>query len=46
MTQPHLLTVPHQGESDEELSDDELPADVDLTDPFFAEELAAAGDQC
>uniref|UniRef100_UPI0037E815E9 ESF1 homolog n=1 Tax=Semicossyphus pulcher TaxID=241346 RepID=UPI0037E815E9 len=31
-----------QGESDEELSEDELPPDVDLSDPFFAEELAAA----
>ncbi|XP_072240138.1 ESF1 homolog [Leuresthes tenuis] len=31
-----------QGTDDEELSDDELPPDVDLSDPFFAEELAAA----
>uniref|UniRef100_A0A3Q3SNL7 ESF1, nucleolar pre-rRNA processing protein, homolog (S. cerevisiae) n=1 Tax=Mastacembelus armatus TaxID=205130 RepID=A0A3Q3SNL7_9TELE len=27
----------------EELSDDELPPDVDLSDPFFAEELGATG---
>lgn len=32
-------------EEDKELSDDELPPDVDLSDPFFAEELAATGDQ-
>lgn len=25
------------------ISDDELPADVDLNDPFFAEELGATG---
>lgn len=30
-------------ESDEDLSDDELPPDVDLSDPFFAEELNATG---
>ncbi|XP_049428443.1 ESF1 homolog [Epinephelus fuscoguttatus] len=30
-----------EGEDDEDLSDDELPPDVDLNDPFFAEELAA-----
>ncbi|XP_059187056.1 ESF1 homolog [Centropristis striata] len=31
-----------EGEVDEdEFSDDELPADVDLSDPFFAEELSA-----
>ncbi|KAJ4945148.1 hypothetical protein JOQ06_013684 [Pogonophryne albipinna] len=35
-----------QGEEDEEaLSDDELPPDVDLNDPFFAEELNAADKQ-
>ncbi|KAF3852657.1 hypothetical protein F7725_006011 [Dissostichus mawsoni] len=35
---------PDAGEEEEEeaLSDDELPADVDLNDPFFAEELNAA----
>ncbi|XP_074552228.1 ESF1 homolog [Halichoeres trimaculatus] len=31
-----------QGEGDSELSEDELPPDVDLNDPFFAEELAAS----
>uniref|UniRef100_A0A3Q3IXS3 ESF1 RRM domain-containing protein n=1 Tax=Monopterus albus TaxID=43700 RepID=A0A3Q3IXS3_MONAL len=31
--------------SEEELSDDELPPDVDLRDPFFAEELGATGEQ-
>uniref|UniRef100_A0A3Q3GE65 ESF1, nucleolar pre-rRNA processing protein, homolog (S. cerevisiae) n=1 Tax=Labrus bergylta TaxID=56723 RepID=A0A3Q3GE65_9LABR len=31
--------------SDDELSEDELPPDVDLSDPFFAEELAASGNQ-
>nr|XP_020475914.1 ESF1 homolog [Monopterus albus] len=30
-----------QGAGEEELSDDELPPDVDLRDPFFAEELGA-----
>ncbi|XP_076584918.1 ESF1 homolog [Chaetodon auriga] len=30
-----------EGEDEEKLSDDELPPDVDLNDPFFAEELAA-----
>ena len=35
----------NQGADEEELSDDELPPDVDLSDPFFAEELAATGDQ-
>ncbi|MEQ2273705.1 hypothetical protein XENORESO_007817, partial [Xenotaenia resolanae] len=29
--------------SDEELSDDELPPDVDLGDPFFSEELRSSG---
>lgn len=29
-------------EEEEDLSDDELPPDVDLSDPFFAEELAGA----
>ncbi|XP_024123199.1 ESF1 homolog isoform X3 [Oryzias melastigma] len=33
-----------QEASEEELSDDPLPADVDLSDPFFAEELGASGD--
>lgn len=36
-------TCSHQGDDGEELSDDQLPADVDLSDPFFAEELAATG---
>ncbi|XP_008276563.1 ESF1 homolog isoform X2 [Stegastes partitus] len=31
-----------QGSDVEQLSDDELPPDVDLSDPFFAEELSAA----
>ncbi|KAM8878110.1 ESF1 homolog isoform 2-T2 [Spinachia spinachia] len=31
-----------EGEDEEELSDEDLPSDVDLSDPFFAEELAAA----
>ncbi|XP_028262998.1 ESF1 homolog [Parambassis ranga] len=31
-----------QGADDEDLSDDELPPDIDLSDPFFAEELGAA----
>ncbi|XP_041839249.1 ESF1 homolog isoform X2 [Melanotaenia boesemani] len=31
-----------QGADDEEFSDDELPPDVDLSDPFFAEELRAS----
>lgn len=35
----------YQGEEDEELSEEDLPSDVDLSDPFFAEELAATGDQ-
>ncbi|XP_075947805.1 ESF1 homolog [Anarhichas minor] len=30
-----------EGEDEEELSDEDLPPDVDLSDPFFAEELAA-----
>ncbi|TDH15628.1 hypothetical protein EPR50_G00010700 [Perca flavescens] len=30
-----------EGEDEEDLSEDELPPDVDLSDPFFAEELAA-----
>ncbi|KAM3865402.1 ESF1 homolog [Diretmus argenteus] len=30
-----------QGASDSDLSDDELPPDVDLNDPFFAEELGS-----
>lgn len=34
----------NQGENEDELSEDELPSDVDLNDPFFAEELAATGD--
>ncbi|TKS68803.1 ESF1 -like protein ABT1-associated protein [Collichthys lucidus] len=29
------------GENEDELSEDELPSDVDLSDPFFAEEIAA-----
>ncbi|XP_076004093.1 ESF1 homolog [Genypterus blacodes] len=33
-----------QGAAEPELSDDELPPDIDLSDPFFAEELAAAGE--
>ncbi|RVE76750.1 hypothetical protein OJAV_G00012180 [Oryzias javanicus] len=33
-----------QEASDEELSDEPLPPDVDLSDPFFAEELGAAAD--
>ncbi|XP_029900263.1 ESF1 homolog [Myripristis murdjan] len=32
-----------QAEAESQLSDDELPPDVDLSDPFFAEELGAAG---
>ncbi|CAJ1052797.1 ESF1 homolog [Xyrichtys novacula] len=32
----------NQGEGDSEMSEDELPPDVDLNDPFFAEELAAS----
>ncbi len=32
-------------QKEEELSEDELPPDVDLNDPFFAEELAATGNQ-
>lgn len=32
-----------QGAEDEELSDDELPPDIDLSDPFFAEELGTPG---
>ncbi|XP_010788738.1 ESF1 homolog [Notothenia coriiceps] len=36
-------TKKKEGEEEEEaLSDDELPPDVDLNDPFFAEELNAA----
>uniref|UniRef100_G3Q811 ESF1, nucleolar pre-rRNA processing protein, homolog (S. cerevisiae) n=1 Tax=Gasterosteus aculeatus aculeatus TaxID=481459 RepID=G3Q811_GASAC len=31
-----------EGEDEEELSDEDLPSDVDLSDPFFAEELSAA----
>ncbi|XP_051801530.1 ESF1 homolog [Acanthochromis polyacanthus] len=31
-----------QGTDVEQLSDDELPPDVDLSDPFFSEELSAA----
>ncbi|KAK5926032.1 hypothetical protein CgunFtcFv8_021636 [Champsocephalus gunnari] len=39
-------TKKKEGEEDEEaLSDDELPPDVDLNDPFFAEELNAADQQ-
>ncbi|XP_078128769.1 LOW QUALITY PROTEIN: ESF1 homolog [Sander vitreus] len=30
-----------EGEDEDDLSEDELPPDVDLSDPFFAEELAA-----
>ncbi|XP_071359535.1 ESF1 homolog [Trachinotus anak] len=30
-----------QGAAEEDLSDEELPPDVDLSDPFFAEELGA-----
>uniref|UniRef100_A0A3Q3IXL4 Uncharacterized protein n=1 Tax=Monopterus albus TaxID=43700 RepID=A0A3Q3IXL4_MONAL len=33
-----------QGAGEEELSDDELPPDVDLRDPFFAEELGATAE--
>lgn len=36
------LTSESAHQEEEELSDDELPADVDLTDPFFAEERADA----
>ncbi|KAL3066405.1 hypothetical protein OYC64_016375 [Pagothenia borchgrevinki] len=39
-------TKKKEGEDEEEaLSDDELPPDVDLNDPFFAEELNAADKQ-
>ncbi|XP_033985474.1 ESF1 homolog isoform X2 [Trematomus bernacchii] len=39
-------TKKKEGEEEEEaLSDDELPPDVDLNDPFFAEELNAADKQ-
>lgn len=41
----HLLYVCLQGATEPDLSDDELPPDVDLSDPFFAEELAATGGQ-
>uniref|UniRef100_A0A1A8HAI0 ESF1, nucleolar pre-rRNA processing protein, homolog n=1 Tax=Nothobranchius korthausae TaxID=1143690 RepID=A0A1A8HAI0_9TELE len=34
-----------QEAADDEFSDDELPPDVDLRDPFFTEELSASGDQ-
>lgn len=40
-----LFVVLYQGEEEEELSEEDLPSDVDLSDPFFAEELAATGDQ-
>lgn len=40
-----IYFVLNQGADEEELSDDELPPDVDLSDPFFAEELGATGDQ-
>lgn len=38
------LQTDEEVEEEEDLSDDELPPDVDLSDPFFAEELAGAGD--
>uniref|UniRef100_A0A1A8DJS0 ESF1, nucleolar pre-rRNA processing protein, homolog n=1 Tax=Nothobranchius kadleci TaxID=1051664 RepID=A0A1A8DJS0_NOTKA len=34
-----------QEAADDEFSDDELPPDVDLRDPFFTEELSASGDR-
>lgn len=40
-----VFVVLYQGEEEEELSEEDLPSDVDLSDPFFAEELAATGDQ-
>lgn len=33
------ISVCFRSQSAEQLSDDELPPDVDLTDPFFAEEM-------
>lgn len=39
-----FLPLQTDEEVEEDLSDDELPPDVDLSDPFFAEELAGAGD--
>lgn len=37
------LQTEEEVEGEEGLSDDELPPDVDLSDPFFAEELAGGG---
>lgn len=39
-----VLFFLYQTTGEEELSDDELPPDVDLSDPFFAEELGTTGD--
>lgn len=38
-----FLPLQTEEEVEEDLSDDELPPDVDLSDPFFAEELAGGG---
>lgn len=37
------MQTEEEAEVEEDLSDDELPPDVDLSDPFFAEELAGGG---
>lgn len=37
------LQTEEEVEKGEGLSDDELPPDVDLSDPFFAEELTGGG---
>lgn len=42
---PYSSYILSQGGDEDEISDDELPPDVDLSDPFFAEELGAAGER-